>query len=231
MADMGRKTGGDQPLRGRTNYCLTIEFFERVEKLFDISVDVAGRSALDRAYVAVPVSVHRRDATTTRAANALDDLSKKAKAFLYSYSKVEREFPGILEDVKDHVFDNRRDQILPWISPQKRDLRDDDRWAEAFARVAILGFGSKTKSKNIRKRIPKGKSGPRRHVEVDALIRTAIRVFQDAGGLAAIGGSLEGPFPRFLRELYDWFSPTLNRKIAASADAFVSRAREILHGG
>lgn len=231
MRDKNCETGGDQPLRGRTNYFLTIEFFEKVEKLCDLSIDVAGRSALDQAYITVVFSVHRRDAATTRAANALDDLSTKAIGLLNSYGKVEREFPGILEDVKEHVFDVRRSQLLPWVSSQKRHLLDDDRWAEAMARVAVLGFGSKNKSQNIRKWIPKGKPGPRRHVEVDALIRTAIRVFQDGGGLAVIGGSLAGSFPRFLTELYHWFPPTLRRKIAASADAFVSRGREIVQGG
>ena len=231
MADEGREKDGDQPSRGPTNFFLTVDFFEKVESLSNITIDVGGRYALDRAYFAVLASVHRREATTTRAANALEDLSMKAKAFLKSFGAVERQFPGLLEDVKDYVFHDRRDQILPWVSPQKRALMDDDVWAEVIARLSILGFGSHKKSKNIRKWIPNGKSGPRRHVEVDALISIAIRVYQDAGGQAAIGGSLTGPFPRFLTELYHWFPPPLHRRIAASANAFVSRARKIVDGG
>ena len=232
MAGKGRESNGDEPSRVPTNFFLTVEFFENVESVASVSLDVNMRSKLDEAYYKTIISVFRRRATTTRAANALDDLSTKAKRFLAALNKVERAFPGLLEDVVDHVVDDKPDQILPWISPQRRDLLDHDVWSGVVAAVLIVAMGSQRKSTNIRQRIPKRKQGKSRHVEVDALIRTAIRVYQNGGGgRPAIGGSLKGPLARFLTEFYNYFPQMIRPEIAQTAEAFVERAREIVNGG
>jgi hypothetical protein len=226
MASNGRED--DNHSSAAKHFFLTAEFFETVERVARISLNVNMRSELDRAYSAAFLSVFSRRATTTKAANALSDLSEKAKAFLTAFNKIERNFPGLLFDIKDHATDESPDQILPWV-PHKRALLDVDVWSGVIACMLILASGSNAKSKNIRKMVPIGKQGARRHVKRDALIITAIRAYRTAGGAPAIGGSLEGPLPRFLTELYNWFPKEIRDEIATTDKAFVGRAREILN--
>lgn len=202
--------------------------FLRLEAAGGIELSPIHRRGINEAVAHAYVFHPQDQRVNAEAAKCLETVARLGEEFAKAIMALRERHPGLDCDLATIAQADQQDEPWLWVDPRPTKLARNDGSSHAAGAAAEIALGAMRKAKLVRWQSGHYGPGARKKKQADRLICIVANTFRDCDRVPSIGGDRSGPFARFLKALWDEMPDGKAACIAASSEAFVERAAEML---